>query len=980
MVHTSWTVRDGAPENINTLAQTADGTLWLGTRDGLYSFDGLKFSLSNLIARKDVQHLFASREGDLWVMGLAGPATRLRGGEAKVFDHVGTDAIQSISDVEEDFRGAIWAVMNSKKLVRLGTDGVWHVAPGPKPDCDVLGNLFIDSLGTEWIVADTVLYRRARGEEKFRPTQLSLHGVMKITEGTGHSLWIAASSRAAANPMEVGLPHVDQSGKALANLDTQEDVTDVVVGNDGSVWLSHAGAGLERLDPDDVSEKLPGFQRNPRDLFGVADGLITTGYRVLLRDAGGNIWVAGGKGIEMFRRATMVPIVSNAINGWWSFCVAPNDDVWVAVLDGFRGLMRGDRIFRLTDRDNITAILCGQDGRVRMFTMDRGIAEVRGGQLHFLPLLPGHGPYWIPYRFTSVVALQHDQILASTRGSTENGLWIYQKGRWKPFLPQSGIERILAMMKDSRNNLYFGSVDGKITVLEANTHQSIVASASHGIGPVIGFSETSYGVFAFGENGIALDENGAFRTLPFSDPGLATSVTGLAEDRSHNIWINGSRAIARIPSAEIKAATSYPDHRILAHEFREGDFRGSDIFNVSRNSAQLDNRGRVWFATANGIIYIDPQHPDRPSHLPTLSIRSITADGKPLSLKSTIAPGTQTLNVQYFGLNLSNPTAVIYRYRLVGYDPDWQDVGSRAEAIYTHLRPGTYTFQVIASNGDGIWTQPLNTSPFTVLPAFYQTWWFETLCASMVVLVLWLGMTTRVRYHVGQIRIKAEARADERIRIARDLHDTLLQGVQGLLLSFHVAAQKVPAGHESKAALEKALTTADRIILEGRNRVTRLRSENLTDAELKPSLEAVAAALNDGTAVNFAVERTGGSDTLQDDVVDDVFCIAREALTNAFRHSEASRIVVELDYQKREFRLTCRDNGRGFDVDALDTNHTNGHWGLRGMAERAERIGANFRCASAPGSGTEVQVTVPARQAYIRVSSFCQLFARNGKA
>jgi signal transduction histidine kinase/ligand-binding sensor domain-containing protein len=806
-----------------------------------------------------------------------------------------------------------------------------------------------------------------------------MFGVMRITEGTGHSLWIAASRRAPAKPLEVGLRHVDQFGKALANPATREDVSEVVFGTDGSAWLSHSGAGLELLTPYEVDGASHRFQTNSPNLFGVEDGLITTGYRRLLCDADGSIWVAGGRGIERFRRATMVPIVPNAINGWWSFCVGPSGDVWVAVLDGFRGLVRGNRVTRLKDRENITAILCGQDGRVRVFAMDHGIAEVQGGQLHFLPLLPGHGPYWVPYRFTSVVALQDDQILASTRGTTENGLWIYQGGRWKRFLPETGIERITAMMKDTRNNVWLGSVDGKITALDAKTRQ-VISSTSPGIGAVVGFSVTSYGVFAFGENGIAFDENGAFRMLPLSDSGLATSVTGLAEDGNHDIWINGSRAIARISSAEIKAAVSDPNHRILAREFREGDFRGSDIFTYSRNSAQLDNQGRVWLATASGIIYIDPQRLDRPSHLPALSIRSVTADGKRLNPNSTIAPGTETLNVQYFGLNLSNPTGVIYRYRLVGYDSEWQDVGSRAEAIYTYLRPGTYTFQVAASNGDGVWTQPLSTSPFTVLPAFYETCWFATLCALAGALLLWLGIRARLRYVSHHIRLRAEERADERIRIARELHDTLLQGVQGLLLSFHVAAEKVPADHESKAALEKALTTADRIILEGRNRVTRLRSENLTDAELRLSIEGVAADLNETNRVNFALERKGGSDTLQDHIVDEVFYIAREALTNAFRHSQASRIGVELDYQRREFSMTCRDDGRGFDADARRASQTNGHWGLRGMSERAERIGASFRVSSFPEKGTEVQVIVPARRAYVRPTRFRQWFGRNGSA
>jgi signal transduction histidine kinase len=185
-------------------------------------------------------------------------------------------------------------------------------------------------------------------------------------------------------------------------------------------------------------------------------------------------------------------------------------------------------------------------------------------------------------------------------------------------------------------------------------------------------------------------------------------------------------------------------------------------------------------------------------------------------------------------------------------------------------------------------------------------------------------------------------------------------------LNFHVAAQKVAADHESKEALEKALATADRIIVEGRNRVNRLRSESLTDAELKSLIEGVAANLDSIAAVEFAVERKGGRDALQTQVVDEIFCIAREALTNAYRHSGASRIVVELDYQKREFRMTCHDNGRGFDAKASIANETNGHWGLRGMAERAERIGADFFYDSTVNGGTKVCVIVPARRAYQR--------------
>jgi len=323
---------------------------------------------------------------------------------------------------------------------------------------------------------------------------------------------------------------------------------------------------------------------------------------------------------------------------------------------------------------------------------------------------------------------------------------------------------------------------------------------------------------------------------------------------------------------------------------------------------------------------------------------------------------------------------VIYRYRLEGLDTTWQNVGPRTEAIYMHLRPGSYTFQVVASNGNDVWTKPVSSVKFSVLPHFYQYRWFQAVSVLAGIFLVWLVVSLRIRSVSRAIQIREEGRADERIRIARELHDTLLQGVQGMLLTFHVAAEKVPADHESKRTLEKALATADRIILEGRNRVNRLRSEHLTDSELKASIERFASDLNGHRPIEFVAERKGGNDSLQPHVVEEIHCIAREALTNAFRHSEASRIVVELDYQRRRFMLSCSDDGRGFDSDALQTSQAIGHWGLRGMAERAEKIGAKFSYASSLGKGTNVQVVVPARRAYVGRQGLHLLSRRGGTA
>src|SRR5262249_11341817 len=199
-----------------------------------------------------------------------------------------------------------------------------------------------------------------------------------------------------------------------------------------------------------------------------------------------------------------------------------------------------------------------------------------------------------------------------------------------------------------------------------------------------------------------------------------------------------------------------------------------------------------------------------------------------------------------------------------------------------------YTFDVAASNGDGEWTAPVSSAPFTVRPSFYQTIWFALLSALAGVLVLFGLFALRVRAITRGIRARAEERADERIRIARELHDTLLQGIQGLLLNFHVAAKKIAPDNESKQMLEHALSTADRIIIEGRNRVSSLRSEHLTDAELIGSIESVGSDLMPARKLDFRVNRSGDPATLHAHVADEVFYIAREALTNAFRHSGAA--------------------------------------------------------------------------------------------
>jgi signal transduction histidine kinase/ligand-binding sensor domain-containing protein len=978
MVRTVWTGRDGAPQAVTALAQTPDGTLWIGSQGGLSSFDGLKFAAfqakpgSPPLSARTIRFLFVSKAGDLWAFPFHGPPTRIHQGELRVYDRVEGEHLDVLGHAQEDSNGTLWAVLNERHLIRLGPDDVWQQVADPIEGTGHISKLFIDSSDTQWVIENNLLYRRPVGQADFISTGIYVYGPAKIVECPDHSLWVKGwGPNVSVGPARAfNLQHVDRTGTRLPTTRVSGAISDILVASDGALWISKANEGLQRLGPGEVSETKSG-KGIPADLYKASEGV--TWMTTLLSDADGNIWAGEESGLERFEHSTLVPAIAGARAGDWYTCVDPQGDVWIASGDDRIFVVKDGRTTQVYQAKGLTDFLCGNKGGIYVLDSS-GITALRNGEFRHLPLLPNHTGYTDHYMFLGLLELSERDLLAAVGGATGHGLWRYSAGRWSRFLSVLALPEVCGMLADARGRIYlaFTGFSGSIRRIEGDSAEVVSTPP----GQVVGFAQTSYGVFAYGANGIAVDRGKSLQMLSFVHPEQATMVTGLVESRNGDLWMNGAHGIVRVPATEVLAAVADPAHPVSSINLREGDFVGPDLFMLFRKSAHIDSSGTLWFSMLNGVVSVDPKHLAAPRHPPRLSIRAITADGRPLDAKGAFPPGIHYLEVQYFGLDLTSPKDVIYRYRLKGLDTAWQDVGSRTEAIYTHLRAGSYIFQVMASNGNDIWTTAASSVPFTILPHFYERRWVQALFVLAGAVLVWAGVSLRVRYVSGAIRIRAEERADERIRIARELHDTLLQGVQGLLLSFHVAAEKVPADHESKRALEKALTTADRIILEGRNRVTRLRSENLTDTELKPSIERVAADLNSIATINFAVERRGGSDTLHSHVVDEIFCIAREALTNAFRHSEASRIVVELDYQKREFRMTCRDNGRGFDADALLAS-PNGHWGLPGMAERAKKIGADFRCASAAEKGTEVLVTVPARRAYARPSRVRQLFARD---
>ena len=305
---------------------------------------------------------------------------------------------------------------------------------------------------------------------------------------------------------------------------------------------------------------------------------------------------------------------------------------------------------------------------------------------------------------------------------------------------------------------------------------------------------------------------------------------------------------------------------------------------------------------------------------------------------------------------------------LEGQDKDWQDVGSRRQATYTNLGPGDYTFCVRAASGTGPWNELAIPLRIHLKPPFYQAIWFYLLCAIALFALLWLTYSLRVQQLTDRLKGRMEERARERVRIARDLHDTLLQGIQGLVLRFHFATEQLAEDGPVRTMLATALDRADHVIKEGREKVMELRSDSTAPAELEKHLRKAVDSVPVAENCRVTITVHGMPRLSRGPVQDELYWIGREAFINAVLHSEAAEIQLEITYKDVEISLRCIDNGCGIAADGMQVNRKEGHWGIIGMRERARTLYCSLEILSRLGVGTQIAIAVPARKAYVSAS------------
>jgi signal transduction histidine kinase len=563
-----------------------------------------------------------------------------------------------------------------------------------------------------------------------------------------------------------------------------------------------------------------------------------------------------------------------------------------------------------------------------------------------------------------------------------DGVWTRNGGR------ADVTPGVLTAFTDSSDRLWFGYQNNRIAVLEADNVREFGPADGVQVGNVTAIRGRGTGIWIGGEFGLQHFENGRFRAVQSVDREWLRGISGIVETANGDLWLNGLDGIVHLPRKEIAESLKRPDYHVVGERFgrREG-LPGLPSQAAKMPTAIEGTDGRLWFTVYNGVVSLDPSRVSNMVPPPPVTIQSVSGDDTSYRLDSPIRLPSNTSSVQisYAAVSLSDPEAIRFRYKLRETDHEWHESATSNAVSYRNLPPGSYHFVVNASDTNGLWSDNMATAEFIVLPAYYQTSWFRALCAAAFLGLLWAAYQFRVRQLERDFSLASEARLNERTRIARELHDTLLQSVQGLMFSFQAARNLLPGRtDEAIRTLDHAIREGDEAIAEGRDAIQGLRDNPALESNLEHLLTAAGTELArssgaEGEPPTFHVTVEGVWQPLSPLLQDEAYRIAREILRNAFHHAQASRIEVEIAYDPEFFRLRIRDNGRGIERKVFDAGSRPGHWGLPGVRERAKRMGAQLKLWSEPGAGTEAELTVPARIAYGTVSrrKEFRLFRRN---
>jgi signal transduction histidine kinase/ligand-binding sensor domain-containing protein len=966
--HKGWTIADGAPGIILAITQTTDGTLWLAGPSGLTRFDGIGFVRYDGPAGRpfestNIRTIAASADGGLWIGFTFGGISFLNNGSIVHYgEHEGLP-IGSVINIVTDGNGVTYAA-TTRGLYRLGGNR-WE--PVIVDAGDAKPRLFaatVDRAGTLWVVTDAAVYARPVGATNFSEiAKRNKDNFPSLPEaslagGPDGGMWVT-NMNWVGELTRLGALTDSQSGPREFTFGDIKSTNGIFFDREGNLWIGGSNA-VRRLAAGTLGDLNNAAQRMAS--FSVADGLTGTMGYCFFEDREGNIWAGTGARLDRFSQSNVIRVVGSnlaepaVVAGdtgavWASPATAARDDTY-PILE-----IRNNTVVKEYPGLPFGSAYRSPDGTI-WFGGPQGVARFEAGRL-ITTALPEK---------EEVQAMVQDRTGAMWVSVVRKGVFRLADGQWSlngnlPALPH--LPAIVETV-DASGRLWFGYTGNQIARVDGPSVKLFGTADGLSVGNITAIAGRHQHLWIGGDRGLARFDGARFAPVSSASGNPFTSISGIVELKNGDLWLNTNVGIVHLSGAELERAERDAGYRVHGEVFDYLDgMTGYAVQLRPTPSAIEGTDGRLWFALAVGLVSINPTQIKRNALPPPVTIWSVSAGGVqyPSELPPRLPAHTTNVRIGYTAASLTIPERVRFRYQIEGLDRDWQDAGTRREAVYTNLGPGRYTFHVIAANNDGVWNTTGASLPFTIAPAFYQTTWFYGLCALVCLTFLRLLYMVRIRQVSAQVRGRLEERLAERERIARELHDTLLQSVQGLVLRLRATVARMPKQEPTRSQMEQALERADEVLTEGRDRVQDLRSPS-PDSDLPQALAALGEELAIEQTAHFRSTVEGLPRDLHPIVREEAMFIAREALANAFSHAHAHQIEVEISYGEAELRMRIRDDGEGFHVEMLQHGGREGHWGLLGMRERAKKIRATVTVWSKPGAGTEVDLRVPAHIAY----------------
>ncbi len=961
----TWTMEQGLPQNtIHAMLQTKDGFLWIGTRGGLARFDGLNFILykagaPNSIPGESITGLAEDRDGSLWISSEGG-LTQYRNGFFRNYTILDGLPENSIWRIAGDKAGGVWAITWRSQLFHFDGKTVHPYTSAFNGRPQDVNAMVEDIHKTLWIGTFHGLFSLdPDGSFRLFTRENGLAGdpVYALALNNQGELWTAG---------EGGLTHLSTRGFIRVQVPGLSAATllafDPSGSEDGTIWTGSTGQGLFRVNPRGV-QRLRATQGLTSDeiylLYSSRDGSLwlgalnglnqlsdsaVTSYSTgegLPRSTLGmqraqgpdeELWFGHGRFMTHVRGGALAPLgsVSSTASNTLGRSKRSQDStrgldaisIWVRSNDpGSRGLVLTGNVGESVLSDGMVhrplpAINWGSVGS--MLIAHDGTIWTAGANIGVIAY-PVHGP---PHAYTTGEGLDNNNVLS---------------------LSEDGQDDIWVGTLSGLNRIHHGTVSHVISCANAT---SIVASPEGSL-------------WASSESGLIYVPRALTPIRVFTQrDGLPTSlIEGVADDAQGHLWLGTEQGVVRVDKADLLALEHRPQMAPVV--FGVGD--GLRNAQVRFNSVFRSRGGDIWFLTLEELGMIDPRR-IQGAPLSLIYIDFVKVDDqdayRPPTSPVMVPAGRHRLTISYALSEFKIPGRVHFRYRLEGWDRDWIEAGTLRDATYTGIPPGHYTFRVIHSDGYGNWSSGESTMMIRVAPYFYQTGWFLCLATLLIASSIWQLHKSRV----AQVSARMDTRMQERTRIARELHDTLLQGVIGVSMQMYAASQQNFYPDSISSMLSHASQRLREIAEQSRRAVDGLRMPS--PDSLEATLSRVMQSMDFPIGIGHRLHSVGSRMRLRPLVQVEIERIAREALANIIQHSGARSIRLDILYQHTYLFVSISDDGRGLEPEPQESERL-GHWGITGMRERAQSIGGRLRILPNQPRGVVVEISVPGTVAYL---------------